>query len=57
MFKKNINKRFNVKVINDISKNPFIFKILKNFNDDEKYLMMSEGRLKTMQWIILYPKN
>ena len=57
VFKKNINKRFNVKVINDISKNPFIFKILKNFNDDEKYLMMSEGRLKTMQWIILYPNN
>ena len=57
VFKKNINKKFNVKIINDISKNPFFFKILKNFNDDEKYLMMSEGRLKTMQWIILFPKK
>ena len=31
--------------------------ILDEFSDDEKYLMMSEGRTKTMRWIVLCPKN
>ena len=62
--KKKINKfyntikdKFNIEIINDISKNPFNFKILKRFSDDEKYLMMSEGRPETMQWILLKPKG
>ena len=52
--------------VNDINEVPtdieisdfiFEFSILDDFSDDEKYLMMSEGRPKTMQWIILYPKK
>ena len=41
----------------DTSKNPFNFDILDGFSDDEKYLMMSEGRPKTMNWIVLCPKK
>ena len=41
----------------DISKNPYEFKLLNKFTDDEKYLMMSEGRPESMCWIILYPKK
>ena len=26
------------------------------FSEDEKYLVMSEGRPKTMQWLLLVPK-
>ena len=26
------------------------------FSDDEKFLMMSEGRPETMQWLYLKPK-
>ena len=56
-FYKILKKKFKLEIINDISKNPFDFKILDEFSDDEKYLMMSEGRPQTMRWIILYPKN
>lgn len=56
-FFKTIKKRFKVEIIKDISKDPFGFEILNEFSDDEKYLMMSEGRPQTMRWIILYPKN
>tara|TARA_B100001059_G_C17767495_1_gene546455 strand:+ start:222 stop:1112 length:891 start_codon:yes stop_codon:yes gene_type:complete len=56
-FYKTIRKKFKVEIIKDIPKNPFEYKILDKFTDDEKYLMMSEGRPETMQWIVLYPKN
>ena len=52
-----IKKYFKVEIIKDLSKDPFKYKILDRFSDDEKYLMMSEGRPKTMSWIILYPKS
>ena len=55
-FYKIINKHFNVEFISDRSKKPFEINILKNFSDDEKYLMMSEGRPESMRWIVLLPK-
>ena len=55
-FYKNIKKKFHVEIIKDHSKNPFNINILNKFSDDEKYLMMSEGRPETMQWLILIPK-
>ena len=36
--------------------NPLNYKILDNFTEDEKYLILSEGRPVRMQWIILLPK-
>jgi hypothetical protein len=56
-FFKNIKKKFEIEIIKDSVKNPFKIKELENYSDDDKYLMMSEGRPKTMQWIILYPKK
>ena len=56
-FYKTIKKKFRVEIVRDIPKNPFEYKILEKFTDDEKYLMMSESRPETMQWIILYPKK
>ena len=55
-FYKNIKKNFRVEFIRDQSKRPFEIPILDKFSDDEKYLMMSEGRPQTMQWIVLKPK-
>ena len=55
-FYKIIYKHFNVEFISDKSKNPFETNILKNFSDDEKYLMMSEGRPELMRWIVMLPK-
>ena len=56
-FYKTIKKKFKIEIMKDISKNPYEFKILNKFTDDEKYLMMSEGRPESMHWIILYPKK
>jgi len=56
-FYKNVKKYFKIEIIRDSAKNPFNYKILDHFTDDEKYLMMSEGRPETMQWLILYPKK
>ena len=55
-FYKIINKNFHVEIIKDHSKKPFGITILDKFSDDEKYLMMSEGRPETMQWLVLTPK-
>ncbi len=46
-----------IKVLKDVPKNPFGFRILDKFSDDEKYLMMSEGRPQTMRWLVLQPKK
>ena len=56
-FMKKIKKYHNVEILNDVSKNPFNFRILDKFSDDEKYLMMSEGRPKSMRWLVLKPKK
>jgi hypothetical protein len=51
-----INNNFTLEIINNSSRNPFQFEILNNFNDDEKFLMMSEGRPNTFEWLHLAPK-
>ena len=56
-FIKNIKKYYKIEILKDISKNPFNFGILDKYTDDEKYLMMSEGRPQKMQWLILQPKK
>ena len=56
-FIKNLKKYYNLEILKDVSKNPFNFDILNKYNDDEKYLMMSEGRPESMRWLILRPKK
>ena len=57
LFYKNIKKHFKVNIIKDEIKNPLDYEILDDFSEDGKYLMMSEGRPKSMQWIVLSPKK
>ncbi len=52
-----IKNYFNIEILNDTVKDPFNIDILNEYNDDEKYLMMSEGRPKKMQWLVLKPKS
>ncbi len=52
-----LNKNFDVKFIKTGIRNFSKFEILSDFNDDEKWLMMSESRPKSMQWIICEPKK
>ena len=56
-FNQNIKKYYNVEILEDTPKNPFNFSILEKYSDDEKYLMMSEGRPESMKWLILQPKK
>ena len=51
-----INDNFILEIINNSSRNPFEFEILDKFTDDEKFLMMSEGRPESMRWLYLKPK-
>ena len=56
-FQKNIEKYFNIEIIEQSSKNPFKIDELKRFNELEKWLMMNEGRPQSMNWIYLTPKH
>ena len=56
-FNQNIKKYYNIEILKDTPKNPFNFSILEKYSDDEKYLMMSEGRPESMKWLILHPKK
>jgi hypothetical protein len=63
-FKQNINiyekflkKYFKIKTINQSDRNPHELKKLEDFNENEKWIMMSETRPYTMKWLLLYPKN
>jgi hypothetical protein len=51
----NLEKNFNLEFIKTENRQYSNFKILNKFNDDEKWLMMSESRPATMQWIICKP--
>ena len=50
-----IKKNFKISLLHNSAKNPFNFEILNEFNDDDKWLLMGEGRPKSMNWIILTP--
>jgi hypothetical protein len=51
-----VKDNFNWSFIQNSMRNPFKFKILNNFNDDDKWLLMGEGRPQSMNWLILEPK-
>jgi len=55
-FYKFIFKNFNVEILNNAPKNPFMSEVLHQYNDDLKFLAMSEGRSHNMYWIVLIPK-
>jgi hypothetical protein len=57
IFFKLMNKNFKVEILNDGGRNPNLIKELENFNDDEKWLLMSENRPSRMNWIILIPNS
>ncbi len=51
-----LNYFYKVKYIKTSSRSLPDLKILNKFNDDEKWLMMSESRPETMQWVVCEPK-
>ena len=51
-----VKNNFNWSFVANSARNPFEFKILDKFNDDDKWLLMAEGRPQSMNWLILEPK-
>ena len=52
-----MKKHFNLEVLMNGSRNPYRIPQIVKFDDDEKWLMVSEGRKQTMNWLIFTPKN
>ena len=52
-----MKKHFNLEVLMNGSRNPFEISQISNFDDDEKWLIVSEGRKQTMNWLVFTPKN
>lgn len=57
-FYSSLHKYFNVKFIENGTRNPFIIQndFLDQLNDDSRFLLLSEGRSQKMGWIFLSPK-
>lgn len=55
-FWSNIKNFFDYELIYQSSRNPFSIDFLKEFSEDEKWIMMSEMRPQNMNWIFLKPK-
>jgi hypothetical protein len=56
-FYKIINKNFNIEIIKNSERNPFLIKDLDCIDDDTRWLAMSEQRPLNMEWLLLLPKK
>ena len=52
-----MKKYFNLEILENGSRNPNKISEIKHFDDDEKWLLVSENRKQTMNWLIFLPKN
>jgi len=53
---KNLNKKFKTQILTTENRNLSKFKILDNFHDTEKWLLVNEGRPKKMEWVVCIPR-
>jgi hypothetical protein len=51
-----IKNNFKLEIVKNSERNPFKLSLLEEFNDDERWLMMSETRPVEMVWLALTPK-
>jgi len=51
-----LKKYFRISIITTKHRSPSEFKILDEIHDNEKWLLMTEGRPKKMQWVFCEPK-
>ncbi len=52
-----IRKNFNIEILKNSTRNPFISKRLSMISDNDRWLIVSEGRPREMNWIICKPKS
>ena len=56
-FFNHLNQNFEVEKIENSSRNPYQFSFMDKFSDDERWLLMSEGREQNMNWLLCTPKD
>jgi len=54
-FQNILKKNFRIKIVKNSGRDPFKKKI-ENLSDDERWLIVSEGRPNEMEWLLCYPK-
>jgi len=52
-----LKKNFNINFLLNGSRNPYKIKEISKFNDDDRWLIMSEGRICEQNWLVCTPKN
>ena len=52
-----MRKNFNIEILKNTTRNPFISKRLSMISDNDRWLIVSEGRPREMNWIICKPKS
>lgn len=50
-------ENFDVEILNNTSRNPFKHPLIDELNDDDRWLIMSNGREKNMNWLVCIPKQ
>jgi hypothetical protein len=56
-FLKIMDKYFHLEILNNGPRNPFSIPEIKDLDDDEKWLIVSEGRKQSMNWLVFTPKD
>lgn len=55
--KEEAKQHFLIREVLQESRNPNVSAIARDFHDDDKWLLMSEGRPRAMTWLLLSPKS
>ena len=51
-----MKKYFNLEILENGARNPYLIPEIKDLDDDERWLIVSEGRKLSMNWLIFTPK-
>jgi len=55
-FFENLIENFDVEIVKNSSRDPYQFPFMDNLSDDERWILMSEGRDQNMHWLLCIPK-
>ena len=56
-FLENLYNNFNVEILKNSLRDPFKHSLIDELSDDDRWLLMSEGRERNMNWLVCTPKN
>ena len=50
-----MKNNFSLEILQNSGRNPYAIDEIQDLDDDERWLIMSEGRPKKMDWIVCVP--